>query len=69
MADVEYGTAKNSIVIPSDDTDRLCQACRDAGVYCVMGVNELDDANGVFTFYNTQILFGPEEPFLADTGN
>lgn len=59
------GLQKNSIVIPSDDTDRLCQACRDAGVYCVMGVNELDDANGVFTFYNTQILLGPEGTILG----
>ncbi len=60
-----FGLQKNSIVIPSEDTDRLCQACRDAGVYCVMGVNELDDKNGVFTYYNTQILFGPEGTILG----
>ncbi len=59
------GLQKNSIVIPSEDTDRLCQACRDAGVYCVMGVNELDDKQGVFTFYNTQILFGPEGTIIG----
>lgn len=59
------GLQKNSIVIPSEDTDRLCQACRDAGVYCVMGVNELDDKQGVFTYYNTQILFGPEGTILG----
>ena len=52
-------------MIPSEDTDRLCQACRDAGVYCVMGVNELDDKQGVFTYYNTQILFGPEGTILG----
>lgn len=59
------GLQKNSIVIPSEDTDRLCQACRDAGVYCVMGVNELDDKQGVFTYYNTQILFGPEGTIIG----
>ena len=59
------GLQKNSVVIPSEDTDRLCQACRDAGVYCVMGVNELDDKQGVFTYYNTQILFGPEGTILG----
>ncbi|MDO4556489.1 MAG: carbon-nitrogen hydrolase family protein [Lachnospiraceae bacterium] len=59
------GLQDNSIVIPSDDTDRICNACRDAGVYCVMGVNELDDAEGSRTFYNTQIFFGPEGTILG----
>lgn len=59
------GLQKNSIVIPSDDTDRICQACKEAGVYCVMGVNELDDAEGVRTYYNTQIIFGADGKILG----
>ena len=34
-------------------------------VYCVMGVNELDDAMGVRTFYNTQIIFGNDGTILG----
>lgn len=59
------GLQENSIVIPSEDTDRIGEACRDAGVYCVMGVNELDDAEGVRTYYNTQIIFGADGSILG----
>ena len=37
---VEY--QKNSLVIPSDDTDILCSAAKEAGVNCVIGCSELD---------------------------
>lgn len=43
---------KNSIEIPSKDTDKLSEAARRAGVYVVIGVNERDGG----TLYNT-ILF------------
>ena len=59
------GLQDNSIVILSYDTDRLCEACKKYNVYCVMGVNELDDANGVRTFYNTQIIFGNDGTILG----
>lgn len=59
------GLQKNSVVIPSDDTDRIGQACKEAGIYCVMGVNELDDADGVRTYYNTQIIFGSDGKILG----
>ena len=59
------GLQNNSIVIPSDDTDRICAACKKYHVYCVMGVNELDDAMGVRTFYNTQIIFGNDGTILG----
>lgn len=59
------GLQDNSIVIPSDDTDRIGEACRDAGIYCVMGVNELDDAEGSRTFYNTQVIFGADGSVLG----
>lgn len=54
------GLQDNSIVVPSDDTEVIGNACREAGVYCVMGINELDDTEGSRSFYNTQILFGPD---------
>lgn len=59
------GLQDNSIVIPSEDTDIIGKACRDAGVCCVMGVNELDDAQGSRTFYNTQIIFGSDGKILG----
>lgn len=55
----------NSIAIPSEDTDIIGKACREAGVYCVMGVNELDDTNGARTLYNTQILFGADGSIIG----
>lgn len=50
----------HSIAIPSADTDVIGQACKEAGVYCVMGVNEIDDTDGARTLYNCQILFGDD---------
>jgi len=59
------GLQDNSILIPSDDTEIIGKACREAGVYCVMGVNEIDDNMANCTFYNTQILFGPDGKVLG----
>ncbi|WP_406677801.1 carbon-nitrogen hydrolase family protein [Moorella sp. ACPs] len=55
----------HSVVIPSEDTEIIGQACREAGVYCVMGVNELDDKTGSRTLYNTQIMFGKDGKVLG----
>lgn len=65
MMQWNLGLVDNSIVIPSHDTDRIAEACKMYHVYCVMGVNELDDANGVRTFYNTQIFFGNDGTILG----
>lgn len=54
----------NSIAIPSEETETIGKACKEAGVYCVMGVNELNDVDGSRTLYNTQILFGPDGSIL-----
>ncbi|MFH1327619.1 MAG: carbon-nitrogen hydrolase family protein [Candidatus Bathyarchaeota archaeon] len=54
------GLQDNSIVIPSEDTDIIGEACKEADVYCVMGVNELDNVAGSRTLYNTQIMFGKD---------
>mgnify|MGYP001772987120 CR=1 FL=1 len=43
---------KNSIEVPSEDTDKLQQAARKAGAFVIIGVNERDGG----TLYNT-ILF------------
>ena len=59
------GLSDNSIVVGSEDTIRIGEACRDAGVYCVMGVHEMDDRPGVHTFYNTNLTFGPTGEVLA----
>ncbi len=40
---------KNSVEIPGDDTEKLCEAARKAGAYVVLGVNERDGG----TLYNT----------------
>lgn len=40
---------KNSVEIPGDDTEKLCEAAKKAGAYIVLGVNERDGG----TLYNT----------------
>jgi nitrilase len=44
------------VLIPSEDTDRLCQAAARANAHVVIGCNELDSRPGVHTLYNT-LLF------------
>lgn len=46
----------NSIIIPSIDTERLCEAARNADAHIVIGCNEVDPRDGVHTIYNT-LLF------------
>ena len=46
----------NALVIPSEDTDRLCQAAAQASAHVVIGCNEMDSRRGVHTIYNT-LLF------------
>lgn len=49
-----------AIVAPSEDTERLGAAAAKAGVYLVMGCNELDDRPEVNTIYNCMLFFGPD---------
>jgi predicted amidohydrolase len=46
----------NALVIPSEDTERLCDAARRANAHVVIGCNEMDPRPGVHTIYNT-LLF------------
>jgi len=48
----------NSVVIPSEDTEVLGQAAKEAGAYVVMGCNELDNRRGSCTVYNTLLFIG-----------
>lgn len=54
-----------ALVIPSDDTARLCKAARDANVYVVMGCNELDARPEVQTIYNTLLYIGRDGAILG----
>lgn len=51
---VEY--QKNALLIPSDDTARICEAAKKANIICAIGCTELSDRPGSQTLYNT-ILF------------
>jgi nitrilase len=48
----------NSIVVPSEDTEILGHAAKEAGTYVVMGCNELDNRQGSCTVYNTLLFIG-----------
>lgn len=47
----------NALVIPSPQFDKIAEAVRQAGVYVVLGTNELDARNGSQTVYNTLLFF------------
>jgi predicted amidohydrolase len=46
----------NALIIPSEDTERLCDAAARANAHVAIGCNELDSRPGVHTIYNT-LLF------------
>jgi amidase/nitrilase len=50
----------NSVVIPSEDTEILGQAAKEAGAYVVIGCNELDSRQGSCTVYNTLLFIGKD---------
>ena len=50
----------NSLVIPSEDTEILGQAAKEAGAHVVMGCNELDSRPGSCTVYNTLLFIGKD---------
>src|SRR5690242_12623350 len=45
-----------ALLIPSEDTERLCDAAARANAHVVIGCNEMDSRTGVHTIYNT-LLF------------
>ena len=50
---------KNSVEVPSAETDALCVAARDANAYVVIGVCE-KLPNTLGTLFNTQLYIGPD---------
>lgn len=55
----------NSVVIPSDDTEKLCEAARKGDIHVVIGCNELDDRLGSRTLYNTLVFISREGKLLG----
>lgn len=53
----------NSICVPSEDTDKIGEAARAAGVYVTMGVTEKDIKN--CTLYCTNLYFSPDGTLLG----
>ncbi|HLS52233.1 MAG TPA: carbon-nitrogen hydrolase family protein [Burkholderiaceae bacterium] len=54
--DVRTRFYDNAMMIPSDDTRRLCNAAKKANAVVIIGCNELDSDPAVHTIYNT-LLF------------
>ena len=50
----------NALVVPSEDTERIAHAARKAGIYVVLGCNEMDPRPEVSTIYNSLIFFAPD---------
>ena len=56
---------ENSILVPSETTDRLGEAARDAGVYLIIGVIERDNESSGGTVFCTVLFFGPDGTLLG----
>jgi aliphatic nitrilase len=52
---------ENAVEIPSESTEILCAAAKDAGIFVCIGVNEKDRG----TLYNTVLFIGPEGRVLG----
>jgi nitrilase len=55
--------ADQAVVVPSETTDRLGAAAREAGVYLVIGVNERESTGS--TIYNTLLYFDASGTLLG----
>jgi nitrilase len=60
-----YRYWENSIAVPSEETDRLGEAARKAGVYLDIGVIERDNEYSKGTLYCTMLYFGPDGTLLG----
>jgi nitrilase len=54
-----------SVSIPSDATDRLCEAARDAHLYVVMGMSEVNAEASGASIYNTLLFIGDEGAIIG----
>ena len=55
----------NAVTVPSDATDRLCEAARQAGVAVAIGINERNAKASDSTLYNTLLYIGPDGKILG----
>jgi amidase/nitrilase len=60
---VEY--QKNSILIPSGDTETLGDASKDADIFSAIGCTEMSDRKGSATLYNTILFIGNNGQILG----
>ncbi|WP_240795391.1 carbon-nitrogen hydrolase family protein [Aquibacillus halophilus] len=56
---------ENSIEVPSQETNKLGEAARKAGVYLVIGVIERDNEASGGTLYCSALFFGPDGELLG----
>ncbi len=55
----------NALVVPSEQAERIAHAVRKAGIYVVLGCNEMDPRPEVGTIYNSLIFFAPDGSVLG----
>lgn len=55
---------RNSVAIPSPQTDAMCAAAKRANAYVVMGLSERDSEYGG-SLYNTMLFIGPDGQILG----
>lgn len=54
-----------AVVAPSEDTERIGEAARQANAYVVLGCNELDPRPEANTIYNSLLFFAPDGELLG----
>ncbi|MES9689598.1 carbon-nitrogen hydrolase family protein, partial [Bacillus sp. JJ353] len=60
-----YRYWENSIEVPSESTEKLGEAAREAGVYLIIGVIERDRENSGGTLYCSVLFFNPDGEFMG----
>ncbi len=56
---------ENSVSIPDEDTRRIAEAAKEAGVFVAIGVNERNREASNASLYNTLLYFSPEGELLG----
>ena len=55
----------NAVAVPSEATERLCDAAREAGVVVAIGINEVNSEASATTIYNTLLYIGANGKLLG----
>jgi len=55
----------NAVTIPSDATDRLCEAAKRAGAYVVVGISERNSEASNASMYNTLLYISPQGTIMG----